>query len=408
MKLITELNEQNGKLWKQACLKGISNPDWSTFVVAYDPYSMYHQKFKDYDMDNLGEPSAMMFNILEKLTTRQVTGQAARDMVINHAKREGDLIKLICNKDLRCGVTATTFNKAHPGSIPVFNVQLAKEVPVDTLKYPLIAQIKYDGVRLIAINDSGVVTFRTRNGNTVNLPKLQALLESVGAHDYILDGEIVYNMGTLDGRTGISGAINSAMHGGTVDESDMVLHVFDAMKLQDWQAAKCIHPYNYRFQIANAILDRLSSDQFRPAPSLKLESPKDVELYFEVLLEQGYEGLILKSDTHKYTFKRSKDWVKLKEIKTVELNCFGWKEGDGKYTGQIGTLSLEGEVEGEHVVVQVGSGLTDEDRARTTDGYMDYYLDELIEIKYNSVIPNATKTGFTLFLPRFVRVRTDK
>lgn len=414
MKLITKLNESNSKLHKAKLLKNISFEEWQTFVAAYDPYTMYHVKFKDYNMDRLGEPSKMMFNLLASLTTRELTGNAAREAVERHAKIEGDLIKLICNKDLRCGVTATTFNKIHPGSIPQFNVQLAKEVPMDTLTYPKLAQIKYDGVRLIAINDGGVVTFRTRNGKTVDLPDMQFMLSKTQHQNYILDGEIVYSEGKQDGRTGISGAINSAMHGGTVDETEMVFHVFDSMPLDDWQKAQCDYEYSYRLHRLQEMLITWQYDNIRPAHTLTVTNAEDAANYYEAALSVGYEGLILKDETHKYTFKRSKDWVKVKEVKTADLNCFGWKEGDGKYEGKIGVLSLSGEVEGQHVVVHVGSGLTDEDRSHTyieeSSGMpmMDYYLDEQIEIKYNAVIPNATKTGYTLFLPRFVCVRKDK
>lgn len=415
MKLITKLNEQNGKLWKQTVLTDIMHPEWQTFVTAYDPYSIYHLKFKDYDMERLGEPSKIMFNILAKLTNREVTGQAARDMVIAHAQREGDLIKLICNKDLRCGVTATTFNKVHPGSIPSFKVQLAKEVPIETLSYPLIAQIKYDGVRIIAIKEEGKVTFRTRNGMTVVLSQLQTMLEKSIADNFILDGEMTFAEGKLDGRTSISGAINSAMHGGIIDESDLMFNIFDVMPLTDWQAAKCAAPYHKRWLSLIKLLTWLGLPNVIPAACIEVESAKDVELYYDVLIEQGYEGVILKSADHLYTFKRSKDWVKLKEVKTADLTCTGWFNGDGKYEGLIGVLTLAGEVEGKQVKVNVGSGLTDKDRTELIfddeygfDVLSPKFFGSLVEIKYNSVIRNAADDGWTLFLPRYVCVRTDK
>jgi ATP-dependent DNA ligase len=404
MKLITMLNKQNGKLYKTVCLQHITEEEAQVFEAAYNPYKMYHQKFTDYDMDNLGEPNQMMFNLLERLTTRRHTGQEARQAVENHAKAFGDLIKLICNKDLRCGVTATTFNKVYPGTIPQFNVQLAKEVPINTLVYPQMAQIKYDGVRLIAIKKKGKVTFRTRNGKEVNLPILRWALEQTQHDNYIIDGEIVYGEGKLTGRTSISGAINSAMHGGAVDEADMIYHVFDSMPLNDWEANVCDYEYQHRLHIMLEMLVSWQIPNVLPAYTAVVSSAEETNLIYDIYVEQGYEGIILKHADHKYTFKRSKDWVKVKETKTADLKCVGMIMGEGKYEGQVGSLTVRGIVEDKEVLVNVGSGLSDEDRALGWD----YYEGQILEIKYNSVIPNHAKDGYSLFLPRFVCVRHDK
>lgn len=412
MKLITELNANSSKSWKMQCLKGIEFLEWQTFVAAYNPYFMYGVKFKDYDMDNLGEPNTMMFSVLERLAAKELVGNKAKEAVERHAEVFGDLIKLVCNKDLRCGVTATTFNKVHRGSIPEFNVQLAKEVPLTNLKYPLLAQIKYDGVRLVIINNDGKVTFWTRNGKQVTLRKLQAALEAAPNINYMLDGEIVYAEGKQDGRTSISGAINSAMHGGIVDEQNMVVHIFDAMSRNDWEAAYCQHAYTYRFDRVHSLLHHWQIDSLRPAVTHEICSPEEAQLFYDVILEQGYEGLILKRADHKYTFKRSKDWVKVKEVKTADLKCIGWLEGDGKYEGKIGALTLEGEVEGQFIIVNVGSGLTDADRGLTVwnegEWQMSYYMDKTIEVKYNSLIQDSKTEEWSLFLPRYVCVRIDK
>jgi DNA ligase-1 len=377
---------------------------WRVFNYAYHPEAVYHMKFYDYDIDALGEPSREMFNILADITDNKISGNFAKAQVEKFADKHGDLIKIIINKNLSCGVTATTLNKALPGMIPQFKVQLAKEAPADKVQYPCLVQLKYDGVRLITIRDDDGVVFKTRNGKVVDLPVLAKHIESISAVNFILDGEIVYGPGKSTDRTGISGAINSAMHGGAVDETAMVYYVFDSMSKAQFESCLCNSPYSDRFIFARELAQAVESPMVQLAPTQSAMSHEGVQQLYEGALALGYEGLILKSESHKYTFKRSPDWVKLKEVKTADLTCFDYEEGEGKYRGMIGALKCKGIVEGKDIVVSVGSGLTDFDRSVP----FREYSGQTIEIKYNMVIQDSRTLQWSLFLPRFVTVRIDK
>ena len=62
-----------------------------------------------------------------------------------------------------------------------------------------------------------------------------------------------------------------------------------------------------------------------------------------------------------------------------------------------------GIVDGKNISVSVGSGLSDHDRGKPlTD-----FIDKQIEVKYNSIIPSVGEE-YTLYLPRYVRIREDK
>lgn len=404
MKLLDNLRSASSNYQKEILLAGITYEQWQTFVYAYHPDSIYHMKFKDFDIDNLGEPSEEMFTTLNNILDKRISGNAAKTIVESFAEEHGDLIKLICNKDLRCGVTATTFNKIHKGSIPQFKVQLAKEVPVDQVEYPCLAQLKYDGVRLIAIVSEDGVLFKTRNGKIVDLPQLAETISNISAVNYILDGEIVYGDGKQEGRTSISGAINSAMHGGKVDESAFVFHVFDTMAKLEWEAAECNSAYVDRFTILQGLVVAANSESIQVATTNEVHNATGAQQLYDSALLLGYEGLILKPYKHKYTFKRSKDWVKLKEVKSADLTCSNIEEGSGKYIGAVGALVCHGTVEGKEVKVNVGSGLSDFDRHLPWKEY----IGQTIEIKYNSLIKDSVSGEWSLFLPRFVKVRIDK
>lgn len=404
MKLITNLNVSNSKFHKEQTLRNISYLEMKTFLYAYDPDAVYHMRFKSFDMDNLGEPNEAMFVLLDRIISKEISGNYAVQLVTAHADHFGDLIKLVVNKDLRCGVTPTTFNKVHVGAIPMFLVQLAKEVDVNTLKYPLLAQIKYDGVRLIALINEGTVTFKTRNGKIVDLPDLAKAIEALPFDNYILDGEITLQQGTSNERTSVSGMINSAMHGGSIDESILVFNVFDTMSLAEFTTCKGLLPYSSRFAHVNSILYTSEDPRLVVAHTNEVHNPEGALQLYEAVLNLGYEGLILKPHEHYYTFKRSKDWVKVKEVISADLRCTGIIDGTGKYEGMIGALTCEGKVDGKDVVVNVGSGLSDLQRSMP---FSEYY-GKTIEIKYNSVIQDSKTGQWSLFLPRFTAVRIDK
>lgn len=375
------------------------------FEYALNPFKVYGMKWGYINNNRLGQPSQQLFNILDSVLNKHITGDAAKLRVESFAKINGDLIKLIINKKLDCGVSAKTFNAVYPDSIFVPRAQKAKEVPIADLEYPLLAQIKYDGVRLQAINRQGKVKFFTYNGQEVPLRQLQAVLEAGPFIDYVLDGEIVWDTGRQEDRGKISGMINSAMHGGLPLQASMRFYAFDLLSIASWDDMKCSTSHKLRFTEVNTVLSTIASNQFIPAYTIRLPNVHDTNLFYEEVLAQGYEGLMLKHDNDTYKFKRSKDWVKMKATNTVELRCIQVLPGKGKYEGMIGALLCQGTIGDKIVTVSVGSGLTDLQRGLDPTIH---YLNELIEVKYNDIVRDSVTQCWSLFLPRFACVRFDK
>ena len=377
----------------------------SMLIWAYNKDYMFGVKFSEDEINMSAlqplHPSAKW--LLHKLRVRKLTGTAARDAVEAHAEEHGDLIKLICNKDLKCGITATTINKAFPGLIPVFKLQLAKEVPLEALTYPLCAELKYDGVRLAMLFDGTSTVFKTRNGKVIHLPGSSRLVTDKLTTPVMLDMEVTLAGGTTLDRAKVSGIINSARAGTRVDESVLCFNVFDCMDLEDFQSGNCPVTYGARRVHAANILRILSNyDTFGLSAMRVVHSAKEAQELFERHLLDLQEGLILKDFSHKYTFKRSKDWVKVKATLTADLTCIAVEEGQGKYLGMIGALVCEGIIDNKKIKVRVGTGLSDADRFRAPAGY----IGQLIEVKYNAI--STVGDNHSLFLPRFVAVRTDK
>jgi DNA ligase-1 len=277
----------------------------------------------------------------------------------------------------------------------------AKEVPFEKLVFPMLAQLKFDGVRLITCIEDDMPTFYTYNGSTVELPALREQILQAQLGNMMLDGEIVFRAGSVNTRTTVSGMINSAIHGNRINERSLSYTIFDGMPLEMFKARKCDAGYKERYSWT---ITAANQAHLVIARNMTVHSPDHVEELSAQLYADGFEGLILKPFDHKYYFSRNKNWVKIKETKSADLLCIDTTPGTGKYEGMIGALVCRGLVENKIVTVKVGSGFNDAQR----DQAPSIYIDKIIEVKYNSVIQDSRTGEWSLFLPRFVAVRFDK
>lgn len=410
MLLLTKLRNTDSRIEKEILLKTaiFSVMDTKVFFYAYHSHYTYGVKFAINSCLRLKEPTFELFSILEKLRLRDLTGHAAYDAVNNYCnENECDLLYLICNRDLDCGVTATTLNKVFgPDFIPQFKVQLAVEVPVKDCPLPCIGQLKYNGVRVVAFIEDQQVILKTRNGKEFKYPELEKILlqsRSFCKGDYVLDGELTFGDSKNINHAKVSGIVNSAIKGTPIVEK-LTYNVFDGMLVRDFQNRFCNLDYKSRYNEIDNVINFINSDFVKLAETYSFNSYEAIDNTFENLLSQGYEGMIIKTWKHFYNFKRSKDWIKLKAIKTADLICSAIADGTGKYEGGIGALICSGVVEGKQISVKVGSGLSDEDRINSNPHD---YVNKVIEVKYNSIIQNVQTGEWSLFLPRFVTVRED-
>lgn len=415
--ILHDLKASPGSTGKKFILRTQADTfDKEMFKLAYNPDKMYNLKFNSIDWNTIKPLSDTDKVLLDKLHTRELVGNAAREAVEQHCVMYGDLVKLICNKDLDCGVSAKTLiNVFGKGFVPMFEVALALEEDINNLQFPIIAQTKYNGVRVIATVTQAGVKFQTRNGHQFVYKALADLLEHAKLHEndeFILDGELTLGLSNTSNHTDVSGIVNSALKGTPITNEGFVFTMFDTMSLSEFEAQECDEYYDRRYQNLVYRLGHIAISV--PASQHALvdiaknnicSTREEVQALFEKHLADGFEGLILKSWTHKYAFKRSKAWAKMKATKTVDLRCKGIKYGteSTKYDGLIGSLECYGNVEGRDVEVFVSSGLSDNDRTKP-----EYeYIGNVIELKYNSLIQDKHTLQWSLYLPRFVTIRGD-
>ena len=397
IKIVHELRLAKGTLKKKEILrKHEENLLWKDVLVAmYDDSINYYTGVPNdltfmVDTDYEG-----MLGALDFLVQRSFTGNAAKDYAKDLSTKYGEMVRLILEGTLKSGVGIETINAIYPGLIPTF--PLMKGDHYEIVKLPILCSIKYDGIRLIATVVNGCVTLQTSSGKEVYI---SSLIHSMSFQpDGVYDGELVSGNGKQVGRTKITGQLNKCLFGTATDMTDYMYCIFDRVELAEWEAKVGTTSFYGRLTYMWETFNR-NAPNVLLVQQTAITSVKEVGEWFAYLLSLGYEGLIGRYYEDVYVWDRTNAIIKQKAIKTAVVNCIGIKPGTGKYEGMVGSLLCEGEVDGEQIVVGVGSGLSDWDR----DQGEEYFVDKKVEVMYNMLTINEPPVVSSLFLPRYKRV----
>jgi len=321
------------------------------------------------------------------------------------------LVKILTKK-MNVGVGAKLINRAVGKElIPDPSLMLATDDQKSISNWEKIyCEEKYDGVRVIAIGNSEKLQFYTRAFNELDRNKLSSiekslkiLLSSVEiTGDIFFDGEL-----TDLNRKSVSGKVTQILKGTASDNIDegFVFNVFDFENASVLKTGKGTDQFILR---RKNLENMFSQSQVGPSVTLAkqwiADSMDDVNSIYGLIISNGGEGVILKPGDHVYECKRSKNWVKLKQIQDCDLEITGWYPGEGKREGFIGGFICTDL--SRTVSVKVGSGFTDSDLQLLSKN-PDSLIGKIAAIQYNE--PITDKFGArSLFLPRFIEVRSDK
>ena len=139
-------------------------------------------------------------------------------------------------------------------------------------------------------------------------------------------------------------------------------------------------------------------EHIKPVKHVSIKSLDHISSTFDKAIDAGYEGLVIKTNNHKYQTKRSWDWMKLKIQNDEDLPVTGMFEGTGKYAGMLGGLIV---TRANGVDVRVGSGFSDAERLSIWDDCDTQ--SKIIEVAYHEETPDGS-----LRHPIFKGFRFDK
>lgn len=277
---------------------------------------------------------------------------------------------------------------------------------------------KLDGNRCIAYYDKEEQKWKfvSRSGKPL---RVSFNMEGLNV-DYIYDGEIlsknqvkmseeiydaVFNKIRSNGKhtnefNKTSGIINS-----NYSDKDLVYNIFDICNDP--------RPYSVRRVELTVEFMKMRSDNVRLLPVL-IANTTDTSKFMDTLYETldivtsyGGEGLMLNDADAAYEHKRTSSLLKLKPSYTMDLVVDSIEYGKGKYEGQVGALHCSAKVGTQTVKVDVGAGLTDEQRlAWAIDESQ--IVNKVVEVVYSEISKNKTSSTYSLRFPRLKRVRDDK
>ena len=217
-------------------------------------------------------------------------------------------------------------------------------------------EMKWDGIRAVAVIDGKDVGLFTRNENdvTAGYPEVVSALAELGLDDTVLDGEIV--------------ALNAA----GVPDFGRLQQRMGLTKEADVEAARRDVPVKFLvFDVMRSGGKPLADDTYverrKALRDLKIaadviEVPKAFAGSLEDAVESskalGLEGVLAKRRDSRYLGgKRATAWTKIKHQRMQEVVVAGWREGQGARGGTIGALLLGIPTEdGLRYVGKVGTG----------------------------------------------------
>ena len=423
--IIVELEADNSRLAKEDIIKREALDGNDEFFagcrLALDAMTTFGIKQVDTKTgDGKGLSWTAFKQLADALASRQLTGNAAQTAVA-HARMNAteqqwnDWYRRILIKDLRCGVSEKTINKVvekkydKSYAIPVFTCQLAHDSANHESKVSgeKLIEVKLDGVRVIAIvYPTGAVNLFSRNGKQLaNFPLVEQQLSRhafMFAEPVVLDGEVM--------SASFQDLMKQVHRKSDVAADDAVLNLFDIITLKEFQAGRGEHRQIDRSVTLAAwyqqCAEHMPNVTIVGQELVDLHSPAGQARFKQInqeAVDGGYEGIMIKDPSAVYECKRSVAWLKLKPYIEVSLEVTDVEEGTGRNEGRLGALVCSGQDDGRDIVVNCGSGFSDDDRRIFWDHRSDL-VGQIVEVRADAVTQNQDGT-YSLRFPRFLRFR---
>ena len=425
--IIQELESNNSRLFKEDIIKREAHEENIDFFegckLALNPLTTFGvKKVPERSGPNGSGLSWNEFcDLAEQLMKRELTGHAARD-AINEAMEQSDdyewnsWYRRILIKDLRCGVSEKTINNVvkkvnKDYTIPVFKCMLAHDSANHEKKMvgKKLLDYKLDGVRVITIINNGVVTMYSRNGKQfINFGHIEKELENLLGKDshkggIVLDGEMV--------SSSFQALMKQVHRKDNVEATDARYALFDILPLDEFQRGVGIFGCHARHkQLFETIPE--SSDNIFVVEKIECdldtaEGQKVFSDYNKMAIDKGFEGIMIKDVDALYECKRSHFMLKAKPFIEVSLEIVDTEEGTGRNVGKLGALICEGKDDGKFIRVNVGSGLSDEQR-ESFWAVKDALIGEIAEVRADAITQNQDSEEYSLRFPRFKTFRGFK
>lgn len=198
------------------------------------------------------------------------------------------------------------------------------------IKYPCYIQIKYDGFRCIVHFDQNLnkVVLTSKNGKQFhNLEFIESQLDHIlqKNKNLYLDGELYITNSKLHN---ISSLLLSKKK---VNTSSIVFNIFDLFITNDLNLT-----FNQRYHYLKKIFKENKFKRIHLVKVLEVSREKEIEEYNTKIIEEGYEGVIVRNKDGLYKLNgKSYDVLRTKEFKYDNFKIVGATTGVGKYKNSV-------------------------------------------------------------------------
>ena len=348
------------------------------------------------------KPSTHGDKTLEDFIVRLKAGDLSREqlqeMLDALDKANQPWMQKMLNGNLGIGLAATSINAVlgyefiWDSSKHYMRCSLPTKKAIEKFDWEMaIVQEKFDG----SYCEMGAFGLRTRNGNIY--PSIHPLHIYSGIHHGILMGELVcYRDDKALPREESNGVLNSLMQGtAPADDITIRYHVWD------WKAndgGECDLPYTRRLSKVEEIVNNLALDTITCVDYHVVSTFDEAKAIAIDFIKQGKEGAVAKERMGIWAPTTSKQMMKLKAEAECDLRVKELVAGDalGKHADTFGSIRCESE-DG-RLVVDV-SGFTDKQR-ETIAANPSHYIDKIVAVKFNNIMPADGARPASLFLPR--------
>lgn len=397
-KYLDAIKNNNTKQQKISIIKEcFKSPQFrKLFIYAYEPKYVYGIKNIKTERHGKRLVKANDLKMFFKMLDYQIKYRYNNKAIINKFKsflelfdkREQEYLKKVLQKDLEIGIASKTLLEVEPGIISDFSLQLAYEFDKDRLSEIAYVEPKFDGLR--CLYNPEYKTLFTRNGKEIKGYKhIKAILNALHTN-YCIDGEIVSD--TFDSTmSAVTSSINTK-------SKKVAFMCFDIFPQEYYYGNKKYFdmPLKDRKELLKRLLKK-ENNYVKYVNHGIVKSYAEIEETYHTFLNNNYEGIMIKNPKAYYEFKRSYNYMKIKPVKSMDMEVIAIYEGKGRLKGRAGAVkakSMDGKY---HCKVGI-----------TTDELSNFLWKHRNKLFTIEVYYDAITKDNSLRFPRIKCIRIDK
>jgi len=188
----------------------------------------------------------------------------------------------------------------------------------------------------------------------------------------------------------------------------LVYNVFDAMPIADWLAKETQMTYAERVALVSNVVKSTGNVHVRQVSHITARNEFELKAFFAKCMDEGYEGVMLKTVDSTYEWDRGRNILKLKPVVTYEgviVNHYKGRQGT-KHEGKFGGFEV---LLPNGIITRVGGGFNDALRAQIQQDDPDSWNGKVAEIEAQPdplTLDGLTTNGRARF-PVYIRQRDE-